>query len=295
MSGSNLTFLLRPKWLAFHVLVIVSVALMVWLGFWQLRRLDARQQFNATVTERIDQPPVPFDTLLDDVVTDPGSVEWRQVTVSGDYLADQILWFNRTQDGIAGDNVLTALVGDDGTTVVVNRGFIALGEPTPPAPTGSIDVLGRIRVPPGRQLGELTDSADGPVTEVRRVDLALLDEQLPGELAPVYLDLIGSVPNVTPADPVPVPPPTLDEGPHLSYAVQWFIFAAAVLIGWVLAVRRSIATHRRRATADETAGAAGVHDADVTDLGAEVTDGADGRTRAGSPTSADAASTTTTH
>jgi len=276
MSGSNLTFLLRPKWLAFHVLVFVSVALMVWLGFWQLRRLDARQEFNATVTERIDQPPVPFDTLLDDAVTDPRSVEWRQVTVSGEYVPDQILWFNRTQDGIAGDNVLTALIGDDGATVVVNRGFVTLG-----APTGSIDVLGRIRVPPGRQLGELTDSADGPVTEVRRVDLDLLDAQLPGVLAPVYLDLIGSVPNVTPTDPVPVPPPTLDEGPHLSYAVQWFIFATAVLIGWVLAIRRSIATHRRRAAA----GAAGV----------EVTDATDERTRADSPTSADAASTTTTY
>ena len=281
MSGSNLTFLLRPKWLAFHVLVFVSVALMVWLGFWQLRRLDARQEFNATVTERIDQPPVPFDTLIGDAITDPRSVEWRQVTVSGEYLADQILWFNRTQDGIAGDNVLTALVGGDGTTVVVNRGFIALGEPTPSAPTGSIDVLGRIRVPPGRQLGELTDSADGPLTEVRRVDLDLLDAQLPGELAPVYLDLIGSVPNVTPNDPVPVPPPTLDEGPHLSYAVQWFIFATAVLIGWVLAIRRSIATHRRKAADGAT--------------GVAVTDAAAVRTPADSPTSADAAPTTTTH
>jgi len=279
MSGSNLRFLLRPKWLAFHLLVFGSVALIIWLGFWQLRRLDARQEFNATVTERIDQPPVPFDTLLDDAVADPGSVEWRQVTLSGDFLADQILWFNRTQDGVAGDNVLTALVGDDGTTVVVNRGFVALGQPTPAAPAGPIDVLGRMRVPPGRQLGELTDSADGPVTEVRRVDLELLDEQLPGELAPVYVDLIGSVPNVTPADPLPVPPPTLDEGPHLSYAVQWFIFAAAVLVGWVLAVRRSIATRRRRAN----------------EPAASVTDATNERTPTDSPTPADAASTTTTH
>ena len=278
MSGSNLTFLVRPKWLAFHVLVFASVALMVWLGFWQLRRLDARQEFNATVTERIDQPPVPFDTLLDDAIADPRSVEWRQVTLSGEFLDDQILWFNRTQDGIAGDNVLTALVGDDDTTVVVNRGFVTLGEPTPAAPAGSIDVLGRIRVPPGRQLGELTDSADGPVTEVRRVDLDLLDAQLPGELAPVYVDLIGSVPTVTATDPVPVPPPTLDEGPHLSYAVQWFIFATAVLIGWVLAIRRSIATNRRRAAA-----------------AAEVTDAADEQTPTDSPTSAGAASTTTMH
>ncbi len=105
-------------------------------------------------------------------------------------------------------------------------------------------------MPQARQLGELTDSTEGPVTEVRRVDLELLDQQVPGELAPVYVDLIGSVPNVTADDPVPVPPPALDEGPHLSYAVQWFIFAAAVVLGWILAVRRSIASHRKAVAAE---------------------------------------------
>lgn len=273
MSGSNRAVLSSPKWIAFHLLVFLSIALMIWLAFWQLRRLDARQAFNDTVTERIDQPPVPLEELLTSVRTDPGSVEWRQVTVTGEYLPDQIVWFNRSQDGLAGKNVLTALV-DGNTTVVVNRGFVLLDDDVLPPPTGEIEVLGRIRVPPGRQLGELTDSSDGPLTEVRRVDLQRLDEQLPGELLPVYLDLIGSIPNITASDPVPVPPPTSDNGPHLSYAVQWFIFAAAVLLGWVLAVRRSLAADRPR-------------DLDVTDAAVE-------RTSSDSPPTADAASTTTT-
>ncbi len=203
--------------------------------------------------------------------TDPGSVEWRQVTVTGEYLADQIVWFNRSQDGLAGKNVLSALVDGD-TTVVVNRGFVLLDDDVRPPPTGEIEVLGRIRVPPGRQLGELTDSSQGPLTEVRRVDLQRLDEQLPGDLLPVYLDLIGSIPNIAASDPVPVPPPTLSNGPHLSYAVQWFIFAAAVLLGWVLAVRRSLAARRPR---------------NVTDAAAE-------RTSSDSPPTVDASSTTTT-
>lgn len=274
MSGSSRAFLLRPKWIAFHLLVFLTIALMIWLAFWQLRRLDERRVFNDTVTERIDQAPVPFDDLLPAAVSDPSSVEWRQVTVSGDYLADQIVWFNRSQDGLAGSNVLTALV-DGESTVVINRGFVLLGAEVPAAPTGAVEVLGRIRVPPGRQLGELTDNTDGPLSELRRVDLERLDDQLPGTLAPVYLDLIGSIPNIGASDPVPVPPPTLDEGPHLSYAVQWFIFATAVLIGWILAVRRSIATRERK-------------------LAAALTDAAVGQTSSDSPTSADVASTTTT-
>jgi len=250
MSGSSRAFLLRPKWIAFHLLVFAAIAAMIWLAFWQLRRLDERRAFNDVVTERIDQPPVPFEQLLPTAIDDPDAVEWRQVTVSGRYLDDQIVWFNRSQDGLAGDNVLSALV-DDYTTVVVNRGFVVLGAEVPAAPDGDVEVLGRIRVPSERQRGGLTDSTDGPVSEVRRVDLGLLGQQLPGEVAPVYLDLIGSVPNVAPGDPAPVPAPTLDEGPHLSYAVQWFIFATAVLIGWILAIRRSVATRRR--AADQTA------------------------------------------
>ena len=85
---------------------------------------------------------------------------------------------------------------------------------------------------------------------MRRINLDELSTQLPGDVAPVYVDLIDAIPSVSPNDPTPVPPPTLDEGPHLSYAVQWLIFALCVLIGWALAVRRSIRSRRRALTAE---------------------------------------------
>jgi cytochrome oxidase assembly protein ShyY1 len=256
MSGSRFSFLLRPKWIAFHVLVFGSIAFMIWLGFWQLDRLDERRAFNDLVAEQIDQPPAPLSALLDQAGDDPSSIEWRQAIVTGQYLSDQIVWFNRSQGGLAGDNVLGALVTDDGTTVVVNRGFVPLGAEVPATPTADVEILARVRLPQERQLGELTDTNDAstPLTEVRRIDLGQLSAQLPGEVAPVYLDLIDSIPAIAASDPTPVPPPVLDEGPHLSYAVQWFIFAACVLIGWVLAVRRSIRTRRRSAlTAEQVA------------------------------------------
>jgi cytochrome oxidase assembly protein ShyY1 len=240
-------FLLRPKWIAFHVLVFGSIALMIWLAFWQLDRLDQRRVFNELVTEQIEQPPAPLDELLADAGDDPRSIEWRQAIVTGTYDPAQVVWFNRSQDGIAGDNVLSALVTDDGTTVIVNRGFVALGSETPAAPSIETEVLARVRVPQSRQRGELTDatSSDAPITEVRRIDLDQLAPQLPGDLAPVYLDLIDANPAPGADDPLPVPAPSLDEGPHLSYAAQWFIFAMCVLAGWVLAVRRSIRTRQR--------------------------------------------------
>jgi cytochrome oxidase assembly protein ShyY1 len=250
MSGSRFSFLLRPKWIAFHLLVFGSIALMIWLAFWQLDRLDQRRAFNDLVAAQIDQPPTPLDQLLAEAGDDPESIEWRQTIVTGRYLPEQILWFNRSQDGIAGDNVLTALVMENGTTtVVVNRGFVPLGADVPKAPSVETELLARVRMPQERQRGELTDTgeAGAAVTEVRRIDLGQLSAQLPGEVAPVYLDLIDAIPAVGPNDPVPLPEPTLDEGPHLSYAAQWFIFALCVMVGWVLAVRRSIRSQERAA------------------------------------------------
>jgi cytochrome oxidase assembly protein ShyY1 len=65
-------------------------------------------------------------------------------------------------------------------------------------------------------------------------------------VAPFYLDLIDSIPPIADTAPLPTPLPTLDDGPHLSYAVQWFIFSIAVVVGWVLAVRKSIDSRRRQ-------------------------------------------------
>lgn len=263
MSGSRFSFLLRPKWIAFHLLVFGSIALMIWLAFWQLDRLDQRRAFNDLVAEQIDQPPAPLDQLLAEAGDDPESIEWRQTIVTGQYLPDQILWFNRSQDGIAGDNVLTALVTESDVTVVVNRGFVPLGVDVPAAPSVETELLARVRIPQERQRGELTDTSEAgeAVTEVRRIDLGQLSAQLPGEVAPVYLDLIDAIPTIGPNDPAPVPAPTLDEGPHLSYAAQWFIFAVCVLVGWVLAVRRSISS-RQRAAVTAAAGAPATPDSD---------------------------------
>lgn len=267
-------FLLRPKWLAFHILVFGSVALMISLGFWQLRRLDERKEFNALVTERIDQPPVPLDSILDDVESDPSAYEWRQVTMSGTWLPGQVIWFNRTQDGATGDNVLTALDGSDGTdgtTVIVNRGFVSVAEVVTDPPTGEVRVLGRIRTSQEHQRGGLTDSTTGPLTEIRRVDVARLAPQLPGDVAPFYLDLVDSIPPIAETAPLPTPLPTLDEGPHLSYAVQWFIFSIAVIVGWVLAIRKSLATRRRQLALTDEAGEPGSEDFPASTLDASTT------------------------
>ncbi len=239
-------FLFRPKWLAFHVLVVVAVVVMVNLGFWQLRRLDERRAFNADVVARGDQPVVEIGELLDEPGFTPDNASWRRATASGTWLPQQVVVFNRTQNGVAGDNVVTALTMDDGSTVLVNRGFVPLGVEPPAPPAGDVDVTGTVRPSQDRRTGELSDG-ELAITEVRRIDIDRLAPQFPGDVAPVYLDLVSSDPAVDATDPQPVPAPELGEANHLSYAGQWFIFSIAVVVGWVFAVRRSLRTRRAAA------------------------------------------------
>ena len=243
-------FLFRPKWIGFHLLVIGAVVLMVNLGFWQLRRLEERRDFNATVETRTDEPARPLDDVLAAArEPDYGDIEWRPVVVTGTYLPDeQIVVVNRSQHGAAGDNIVTPLRRDDGTIVLVTRGFVPLGAEASPPPAGEVTVTGLARPPQARRRGQLSDPAEGELTTVHRIDIERLAPQLPGSVEPVSVDLVTSDPAQDGALPDPVVRPELDEGPHLSYAVQWFIFSIAVVVGWVLAVRWSVAKRRYDAT-----------------------------------------------
>jgi cytochrome oxidase assembly protein ShyY1 len=248
-------FLLTPRWLAFHLLVVAGIVLMVNLGFWQLRRLDERQAFNATVESRIDLPPVPLDDVLVPGA-DPEALEWRPVTAEGRYLPEEaFVVVNRSQGGIAGEMVVTPMELADGRILLVERGFVPLNGDAAPAPEGTVEVTGRLRPSQTRQTGQLSDPSTGELTEAQRIDIDRLAPQLPGEPVPMFIELTSSQPAEVGPYPEPITAPELSEGPHLSYAVQWFIFSIAVVVGWVLAVRKSLTTRRRAAARAAAAGA----------------------------------------
>ncbi len=239
-------FLLRPRWILFHVVVIAAIVGMLAASRWQWDKYNARDEFIATVEKRQDReqtPPVPLTSIL--AGNSVSAIEYRTATATGSYLpTGQLVQINRTQDGVNGVNVLSPFQIDGGPVVIVNRGFVPDGVKTPPPPTARLVLGGTVRASQQRRTGELTD-ASGDVAEVRRVELPLIAARLGIEIAPVYLDLIASDPAAT-EPPTPVPPPDLTGGPpHLSYTIQWLVFSACAAIGWVLAVRRSLHTRTR--------------------------------------------------
>lgn len=251
-------FLFRPRWIGFHLLVVAGIVTMINLGFWQLSRLDERRAFNATIAARYDLPAVPLDSVLPTGVAtdDPQleAIEWRQVTATGRYLVDETVFVvNRSQNGRAGRNVVVPVRLDDGRILLVNRGFVPLSVEAPPVPGTDVAVVGRVRTTQERGRGQLADRSEGELDEVQRLDIDRLTPQLPGDVVPVYLDLVRSEPAEVGALPEPVAAPDLGEGDHLSYAVQWFVFATAVAVGWVLAVRRSVRSQRRAQEAGQDA------------------------------------------
>jgi surfeit locus 1 family protein len=229
--------LVTPRLIAFHVVVVAGVVLMVNLGLWQLDRLEARRDFNETVVARADAPALPVEQVLDALGDDPADLEWVPAEASGTWLPDeQVVVVNRSQGGVAGYDVVTPVRLSDGRILIVDRGFSPLTADVPTAPNGPAVVAGLLRKSQDPGAIGARDPATGELREIQRVDVERLAAQLPGPVVPVWLSLEAPVQDGL----TPLPRPALSEGPHLAYAVQWFIFAVCVVIGWGLAVRRTL-------------------------------------------------------
>lgn len=245
---SRYRFALRPWWILSHLFVMALVAAMLVAGFWQLNRLQEKKDRNVRVAARTSEPLTAVGSLVKpgdfDAVDD---LEYRMVTASGEYLADQeVIVRSRSKDGAPGSWVLTPLQLTDGDVVVVNRGWISNSgqyEAVPDsfvAPSGPVSVSGLVRQTETRGSFGPADPEGETVTNLARADIARLDEQVPEDLLPLYIQLEQQDPMVTATDPLPLPVPAPDEGPHLSYAVQWFIFTTVALIGYpMILVRRA--------------------------------------------------------
>jgi cytochrome oxidase assembly protein ShyY1 len=232
------TFLLRPKWIATHILVIALIATMVNLANWQLDRHQQRKDFNAVLLQRFEAPIQPLEELLQGA--EPADIEWLPTALKGTYLrGEDVSLVNVSQNGVAGYDAITPLLLDNGKVVLVNRGFLPLASAFPPAPKGEVSLLGRIRATSERRTGAVSDPASGELSDIQRIDIDRLQQQIDGELVPVFVQLLKSTPSED-ASLSTIVDPEFGNGPHLSYTVQWLVFALCAAGGWVALVRREV-------------------------------------------------------
>ena len=226
-----------------HLVVFALAVVFVNLGFWQLGRLEERRLANTVGESRFESEPVDLRTLLQGAGEEEESLEYRRATVTGVFQPeDEVLIRSQVHQGVAGFHVITPIVGEDGSATLVDRGWIPLVlDQVPvtdaPPPEGAVTVEGWVRSTQVRGALGPTDPEDGRLVTMSRVDIGRIQEQVPYDLAPVYLSLLDGE-----ADELPVtaPPPSFeDEGSHLAYAIQWFSFALIGLVGYFFLIRRN--------------------------------------------------------
>ena len=204
------------------------------------RRLArANNARNALVASRLAAEPVSLEALP----TDSALAHYRRVRFAGTYdFAHEIVFTNRIHDGSPGVNLVTPLrpyrgLGGD-TVVLVDRGWVY-------SPDGASVDQAKWREP-DRVAGtgyvqEFTRSAWAAASPEHPERLRWLDPMTVAgwsgyPVAEYYVVVEPDSENTETNVPVRIPVPPLDEGPHMSYAIQWFAFAAIALVGPFLAL-----------------------------------------------------------
>lgn len=247
-------FLLTRQWVILTLVALVLMPTMIKLGFWQLHRHEHKVVQNALIAKNLEAKPVPVDELTSPGHTVPHSQYWLQVTATGTFdTADQVVVRRRTSaDGTVGYHVLTPFVLDNGSTVLINRGWIpdAGSQITlpriPAAPRGRQTVTGRLMADQTTADSGIKDVHGLPPHQVMLINSAEQAKALGRPVLGGYIEQTAPRPRGDTPELIPTPEHN-DIGPHMAYAVQWWLFTAGVPIGWVVLVRRE---KRERTAAD---------------------------------------------
>lgn len=235
------------RWAVMMVLVTALAGLFIRLGEWQLHRLEWRRETNARVQAYEKSPVLPYDRVFQPGRTIGDDDQWQRVTVTGTFDAThevQAMYRTRAtgQNGSdKGSEAITPLHTTDGKWLLVDRGFLVRADGAPeqavlPAPPkGTVTVVGYVR---RSEQGKdsATTVSNGLVQLVNAPKIAAATG-LP------LLDGYVGLTQVTPAQDaslLPMQLPELTEGPHLSYALQWFCFTAIAVAGVVILIRTDL-------------------------------------------------------
>jgi len=217
---------------------IVAVVLLISLGNWQVRRLAYKTTLAIQVTHRLGEAPVALPPPALWPAIDPELTDYTPVRVTGHYRFDRefhvfaTLLDPKGPQGGVGWWIFTPLVEADGTTLIVNRGFVpdARKEPATRAEgqiAGEVTVTGLLRRPegsnaftPANDIGRNRWFTRDPVAMAQTLGLAA------DRILPFYIDAGKST---TSAAGLPQAGETIIDfsNNHLGYALTWYGLALA--------------------------------------------------------------------
>ena len=224
--------------LAFAALAVVVAAICIRLGFWQLRRLRERREINARLVAHLAEPQADLVTLRAD-----SSSRLRRARVSGtpDY-AHEIVLAARSYEGSPGVYLFTPLrVAGHDSAFLVNRGWVYAADGVSVQRDRwrerDTNFTGYAELMPLQGSPVLDAPLRGDSLLVRVLNPTTVRRALPYPVSPLYL-VATLADSSIPADRrvARLGAPVVDDGPHLSYAIQWFSFATVAIVGAIAVV-----------------------------------------------------------
>jgi cytochrome oxidase assembly protein ShyY1 len=233
---------MSKRWLGMLAIAVVFAIACFFLGRWQWHRHEARSARADRIELHYSASPIPLARALPSPAARlPQAQEWTMVTATGRYAAKEVMLVrNRPNNGVFGYEVVVPLRLADGTSLLVDRGWIPNGrtaaEPSkaPATPAGDITVTGWLR------LGEPSLGRQMSNGQLASINLAEAGAQSGTSLYGAYLIRDGEAgpPGESIEHPQALEKPDTGQGPHLAYALQWWLAAPVGLVLIFMAVRR---------------------------------------------------------
>ncbi|EKF74655.1 surfeit locus 1 family protein [Alcanivorax hongdengensis A-11-3] len=221
------------------LLAVLAFFGFVALGTWQVERRAWKLDLIARVDQRVHAPAIAAPGPDQWATINRDDNEYQHVRLHGRFLHDKEALVQASSELGAGFWVLTPLRRDDGTTVLINRGFVPPDRRDPaergsPAPQGPVTVTGLLRLSePGG--GFLRDNdPDHERWYSRDVQAIAADQGLKDRVAPYFVDA-----EARPGQPWPRGGLTVIHfhNSHLVYAITWYSLALMVAGAFVFVVR----------------------------------------------------------
>ncbi|WP_125615082.1 SURF1 family protein [Specibacter cremeus] len=232
-------FLFSSRWLGYFVVAVIFAIACVLLGNWQLnRRNDVVANINRIETN-YSATPVPYADLAGQFAHLDQAREWTQVTMRGVYqVRDTRIIRNRPLNGTPGYEVVVPLKLESGDTVIIDRGWLPIGDKVSghpdvvPAPSpGTVTVVARLRP------AEPKLDRGAPAGQLASIELGMYAAELNYPIKTGAYGLMAAESPAATTNPVQFPMPSIDEGSHLSYALQWVCFGVLAFVGFGYAAR----------------------------------------------------------
>lgn len=217
--------------LFFIVIGIGGAGILLWLGFWQMQRLDWKLGVIADIDARIAAAPIPLPDVLD-----PENDAYLPVEVRGVVEPSYLRVLVSQKEIGAGYRIISAL-DMDGRRVLLDRGFTPVDQVAVPTHEGSETVRGNLQWP--QETDSFTPEPDTAKNIWFARDVAAMAQALNTEETLVVAKQTSF--DDAPVSPLPVDTSAIPND-HLSYAITWFSLAAiwiAMTVAFTLRARRT--------------------------------------------------------